>query len=137
MPSLVFYRTFETKVNVYDGKADKDAFNTWMKPLMVPTVFPFTEDEIEAVFGQQQKTVILFRSEDDDSAPFMDVFKQAAEKYKGKMLFSYAGSANQIQAKLKEFMGVEDSDQPTLRAILPENMKKYRSELNVKDMTVD
>ena len=93
---LVFFRQIETKVNVYDGKADKDSLAAWVKPLQVPTVFAFTEDEIEAVFGQQQNTLILFRSEDDDQSDFMKVFREAASAHKGKMLFSYAGSANQI-----------------------------------------
>lgn len=52
-PGLVFFRKFETTTNVYDGAADKDSLIAYVKPLMVPTVFEFTEDEIEAVFGQQ------------------------------------------------------------------------------------
>lgn len=47
----VFFRQFETKTNVYSGAADKEALLAYIKPLMVPTVFAFTEDEIEAVFG--------------------------------------------------------------------------------------
>lgn len=50
---LVFFRKFETNVNVYNGAADKESLIAFVKPLMVPTVFEFTEDEIEAVFGQQ------------------------------------------------------------------------------------
>jgi hypothetical protein len=37
----------------YSGAADKESLVNFVKPLMVPTVFEFTEDEIEAVFGQQ------------------------------------------------------------------------------------
>jgi hypothetical protein len=52
MPGLVFHRKFETVTNNYEGAADKDSVIEFVKPLMVPTVFEFTEDEIEAVFGQ-------------------------------------------------------------------------------------
>jgi hypothetical protein len=52
-PSIVFFRQFEEKSVVYTGEADKESLLAFIKPLMVPTVFPFTEDEIEAVFGQQ------------------------------------------------------------------------------------
>lgn len=52
-PALVFFRQFEEKQVTYTGKADKDALIEFVKPLMVPTVFSFSEDEIEAVFGQQ------------------------------------------------------------------------------------
>jgi len=66
----------------------------------------------------------------------MKVYKEAAVAHKGKMLFSYAGSANSIQEKLKEFMGVTDADMPTLRAILPEKMKKFEAPGAAKDLTV-
>jgi len=51
--SIVFFRKFESNTNVYTGACDKDSLVAFVKPLMVPTVFEFTEDEIEAVFGQQ------------------------------------------------------------------------------------
>merc|ERR1712166_1459140 len=125
-PSLVFFRQFEEKVNVYTGAADKEALLAYIKPLMVPTVFSFTEDEIEAVFGQQQDTLILFRAETDNDSAFQKVFEESATTFKGKILFSYAGSANQIQGKLAEFMGVTEEDYPTIRALLPANMKKFQ-----------
>jgi len=52
-PAIVFFRKFETTENKYEGKPDKDSLKEFVKPLMVPTVFEFSEDEIEAVFGQQ------------------------------------------------------------------------------------
>jgi len=52
-PAVVFFRKFETETNIYTGAADKDSLISFVKPLMVPTVFEFSEEEIEAVFGQQ------------------------------------------------------------------------------------
>jgi len=66
----------------------------------------------------------------------MKVYREAAVAHKGKMLFAYAGSANQIQDKLKEFMGVTADDMPTLRCILPEKMKKFNAPVAAKDLTV-
>jgi len=63
-PSIVFFRDFETEVNVYEGPADKESLQKFFKPLMVATLFRFTEDEIEAVFGQQQNTIVMFRTEE-------------------------------------------------------------------------
>lgn len=104
---------------------------------MVPTVFAFTEDEIEAVFGQQQEVLLLFRAETDNDSAFQKVFEEAASTFKGKILFSYAGTANQIQGKLAEFMGVTEEDFPTLRALLPANMKKFNYDGDVKSLTGD
>jgi hypothetical protein len=62
----VLFKKFEDPFLVYPGKADKDALLEWTKPLMVPTVFEFTEEEIDSVFGQQQPTLVLFRNTEKD-----------------------------------------------------------------------
>lgn len=135
---LVFFRKFESNVNAYSGAADKESFIAFVKPLMVPTVFEFTEDEIEAVFGQQQPTAVLFRSAaTDGDAAFMATFKEAATAHKGKMLFSYSDVSGGIQERLAEFMGVSAADLPTLRAILPADMKKFQSPTAPADLTVE
>lgn len=51
-PGVVFFRKFEETQVPYTGPADLDALTNWVKPLMVPTVFEFTEEEIDAIFGQ-------------------------------------------------------------------------------------
>merc|ERR1711964_725703 len=75
--------------------------------------------------------------EADDNSDFMGTFRDAALEHKGKMLFSYAGSANQIQNKLAEFMGVNPEDLPTLRVIQPASMKKYNSDISPKEHTIE
>jgi len=137
-PGIVFFRKFETTTNAYSGAADKDSLVAFVKPLMVPTVFEFTEDEIEAIFGQQQPTTILFRSsETDKDAAFMTTFSDAAKAHKGKMLFAYSDVSGGIQERLAEFMGVTKDQLPTLRAILPADMKKFESPNKPADLTVD
>ena len=137
-PGLMFFRKFETTNNAYTGAADKDSLVNFVKPLMVPTVFEFTEDEIEAIFGQQQPTTILFRSaETDKDAAFMTTFADAAKAHKGKMLFAYSDVSGGIQERLAEFMGVTKDQLPTLRAILPADMKKFESPNKPADLTVE
>ena len=135
-PGVVFFRTFEEKTVPYTGAAEKDDLISWVKPLMVPTVFEFSEDEIEAVFGQQQPTLFLFRSDADKTAPFMGVFEEAAKANKGKMLFAHSAVSDGIQARLAEFIGVTEDMLPSLWALLPGDMKKYKSEVAAADLTV-
>jgi len=136
-PGVVFFRKFETESNVYTGKADKDSLISFVKPLMVPTMFEFSEEEIEAVFGQQQPTVILFRSDaSDKDAAFMATFEEAAKANKGKMLFGYSDIAEGIQERLAEFIGISEAQLPSLRAIIPNGMKKYEAEVKPADLTV-
>lgn len=134
---IVFFRQFEDKQVHYTGNADKDALMNFVKPLMVPTVFEFTEDEIEAIFGNQQNTVILFRDPKDKDAAFMKTFEEAAKAHKGKMLFAYSGVKDGIQERLAEFMGVTENDLPVLRAIMPADMKKFESPVKAADLTVE
>jgi len=134
---IVLFRQFEDKMVTYTGNPDKDGLQNFIKPLMVPTVFEFTEDEIEAIFGNQQNTIILFRDPKDKDAAFMNVFTEAATTHKGKMLFAYSGVKDGIQERLAEFMGVTEADLPVLRAILPADMKKFESPVKVADLTVE
>jgi protein disulfide-isomerase A1 len=137
-PGIIFFRKFETETNVYSGAVDKDSLVSFVKPLMVPTVFEFSEEEIEAVFGQQQPTVLLFRSDaSDKDAAFMATFEEAAKANKGKMLFGYSDVAEGIQERLAEFVGINESQMPSLRAIVPNGMKKYECETKPADLTVD
>ncbi len=135
---IVFFRNFETAENVYSGAADKEALQAFVKPLMVPTVFEFGEDEIEAIFGQQQNTLFLFRSaEKDKDAKFMATFEEAAKANKGKILFAYSDIKDGIQQRLAEFMGLTEEQLPIMRAITPADMKKYQSETKPADLTVE
>jgi|TARA_B110000305_G_C19203798_1_gene522479 protein disulfide isomerase len=80
---------------------------------------------------------MLFRdSATDKDAAFMTVFSEAATTHKGKMLFSYADVTGGIQERLAEFMGVTKEQMPTLRAILPEDMKKFKCDTKPADLTV-
>ena len=134
---IVFFRNFEEPVNAYSGAADKDSLMGFVKPLMVPTLFEFSEDEIEAIFGNQQNTAILFRDAADKDAEFMKTFEEAAKTHKGKVLFSYSGISEGIQERLAEFMGVTKDDLPVLRIIMPADMKKFQSSTKVSDLTVE
>lgn len=137
VPGIAFFRKFEESPLAYAGAADKDALVQWVKPLRVPTVFEFTEEEIEPIFGQQQPTLFLFRSKSDESASFMTVFEEAAKAHKGKMLFTYADVSGGIQERLAEFIGVTAADLPTLRALMPADMKKFASDVKPADLTVE
>lgn len=115
----------------------KNELSAWVKPLMVPTVFEFTEEEIEAVFGQQQPTLFLFRSDADKESAFMTVYEESAKANKGKMLFAHSAVSDGIQARLAEFIGVTEADLPSMWALLPAEMKKYKSEVAPADLTVE
>jgi len=67
----------------------------------------------------------------------MATFKEAASVHKGKMLFAYSDVSGGIQERLAEFMGVGKDALPTLRSILPADMKKFESPNKPADLTVE
>jgi len=67
----------------------------------------------------------------------MATFEEAAKANKGKMLFGYSDIAEGIQERLAEFIGINESQLPSLRAIVPNGMKKYECETKPADLTVD
>jgi protein disulfide-isomerase A1 len=129
----MFFRTFEEPKVAYTGAADKESLMNFVKPLTVPTVFEFSEDMIEPIFGQQQSTLFFFTSEKEPSPAFND----AAFANKGKVLFSFSGVKDGIQERLAEFVGATEADLPFMMLLVPGNMKKFRAEVPALDATVD
>lgn len=109
----------------YTGDLNVDALAAWASPLMIPTVFLFDEDKIEFIFDKQNPVMFLFRDEKDADSDFSKVFADAAAAHKGKILFSFSGVTDGIQERLAEFVGVTAADLPTLRAMVPDGMKKF------------
>lgn len=67
----------------------------------------------------------------------MATFEEAAKANKGKMLFAYSGISDGIQERLAEFMGITEDSLPSLWAMLPADMKKFKSDAKAADLTVD
>lgn len=125
-PGLVLVRQFDTPKVVYTGNQEVSPVVEFMLASSVPTLIEFSEDYIEPIFGQRRSAIILFRSKSDSDSDFAKVFKQAAETLKGEILFVVSGVTEGIQQRLGEFIGVEESNLPTLRLLDPaDNMKKF------------
>ena len=105
---------------------------------MIPSLFEFTEEEIEFVFEQELPTLFLFRdSETDKDAEFMKVYAEASQTHRGKILFAYSDIASDIQERLGDFMGVTKEEMPVLVASVVGQMKKFKCKTKPSDLTVD
>lgn len=140
-PGLALIRTFDDSPLSFsstDGEAmavsDILAFASGNS---VPTLIEFSEDYIEPIFGKRNAAVMLFANDDD--AEYSKVFAQAANTFKGKILFVKSGATEGIQQKLAEFVGVSKDMLPTLRVIEPTEagIRKFRYDEKLEDLTVD
>jgi protein disulfide-isomerase A1 len=138
VPGLVLFRQFDVPTVVYSGNWEVTPVVDFMLAQSVPTLIEFSEDYIEPIFGQRKAALMLFRSKADANSNFAQIFKQAAEKFKGEILFVVSGVTEGIQQRLGEFIGVEEKNLPTLRLLDPaENMKKYSYSGKTEDITLE
>ena len=101
------------------------------------TFFDFSQDQIEAIFGAKQSTIIMFRKEEDADSEFMKVFGEASKELESRgWLFIYVSFKDQLQQNLAGFLNIDPFDVPTLRAMVPSKMKKFKCETKPSELTV-
>jgi protein disulfide-isomerase A1 len=138
LPAIVLFRKFDESPLVFSGNFDTTPIVDWLVGSSVPTLIEFSEDYIEPIFGQRKSALFLFRNEEDASSDYSKLFEQAAKELKGDVLFVVSGVKEGIQQRLAEFVGVEESQVPTVTLLNPgENMKKYKFPGTVKDLSLD
>ena len=138
-PALVLFRKFDDNTLVFGGASwESSPIVDWLQASSVPTLINFSEDFIEPIFGQRKSAIFLFRSNADADSSFAKVFAEAAASLKGEILFVVSGVTDGIQQRLGEFVGVEESNLPTIRILDPSNnMKKFTFDGKTESITVD
>lgn len=78
-----------------------------------PLVVTFDESLVEPIFSNKQLSIFLFRDDEKNQSDYVKVFKEAAEilKHEG-ILFVETDSADGLQAKLAEFLGIGEKKLP-------------------------
>jgi len=129
--AIAIFRNFDDSPVAWDGSGD---VTDWLKANSVPSLFEFEEEYIEAIFGNRQNAMILFDTAREGA--HHDAFAQASKDAKGSILFSRSSVKGGIQERLAEFIGVTESDLPSLRIINPgEEMRKYNFGGDVASLT--
>lgn len=137
-PALVVFRKFDTPTVTYHGNFEVAPIVEFLENTSVPTLIDFSEDYIEPIFGQRKSAVFLFLGKGDYESGFAKVFADASQKLKGQILFVQSGVSEGIQQRLGEFIGVDESQMPTVRILDPaNNMKKFTLETRPQDMTIE
>ena len=132
-PGVGVARNFDDSPVAYSG--DGTDLLTWAKAAAVPKLIHFSEDFIEPIFADHNPALILFTQE--TGTDYQAAYQQAATDLNGQILFVTSGVTDGIQSRLAEFLGVTETDTPTLRLIAPsDTMLKYVYEGDVKALTV-
>lgn len=63
MPAIVFFRKFDEKNVPFTGNATLESLEEFVDPLMIPSYFEFSENEVENVFDKKKNILLMFRDE--------------------------------------------------------------------------
>jgi protein disulfide-isomerase A1 len=138
LPALVAFRKFDTPTVVYHGNCEVTPVVEFLENTSVPTLIEFSEDYIEPIFGQRKSAIFLFLAKGDYESTYAKVFADASQKLKGQILFVQSGVSDGIQQRLGEFIGVDETQLPTVRILDPSNnMKKFTLEGKAQDITIE
>ena len=138
-PAIMLYRKDFSKNQKIFYKSDEPSINglsKMIKTSLVPPFFEFGPEHNDLILAQDQPVVIMWRKPEDADAPFMEVYKQAAQRLEGETDFAYAGLTNPIQWNLMRFLEVEEKELPILTALKPNAHLRYRSRVEPQNMDV-
>jgi protein disulfide-isomerase A1 len=131
-PSIALFRKFEDSPLFYEPPMEEGwtpaLMLGWIQAASVPFIFEFSEDYIEPIFTQRRKAIILFRdNQEAKTAKYQKVFEEAAKLMKNEMLFVYSDVEEGMQARLADYLSIENNNLPALRILDPANkdLKKY------------
>lgn len=93
--------------------------------MLVPLFSEYNTDVNRQIFIKDKNAIILFRSDEDKNAEFMNSFKEAALKLNNEFIFTYVDLISPLNKNIAQFMGVTEDDLPILKAFVPAKEFKY------------
>ncbi|KAK2167584.1 hypothetical protein LSH36_26g09006 [Paralvinella palmiformis] len=136
--AVVLFKKFDEGRNDLTTDLTAEKIKEFITANQLPTVIQFTQESAQKIFsGELKNHLLLFISEgSDDFKSIMDIYKEAAPNYKGKVLFIYINIDDEDHLRILEFFGMKTDECPAIRLInLGEDMTKFRPD--GKELTVD
>jgi protein disulfide-isomerase A1 len=129
--AVVLFKKFDEGRADFTGEFTAAALKDFIQGNRLPLVTEFTQESAQKIFGGDIKThLLLFTSKKSESFQAnLDVFKEVAPEFKGKVLFIYINIDEKENERILEFFGMKPEECPTYRYIsLGADMVKYRPE---------
>lgn len=114
--SVVLFKKFDEGRNDCNCEVNEDNVKNFIDRHQFPIVMNFNDRTAEKIFGEGIPTLFLFLGAKDveTSKTARNVFAEAAENIKGKILLCISSSAEELGQRLAEYIGLSDDDTPSV-----------------------
>jgi protein disulfide-isomerase A1 len=125
--TVTLFKKFDEGRNDYTGPFTADGVRGFLNTNQFKTIIPFDQTAASKIFGEHLATIFLMTNSGAASQAAEKALEAASRTLKGKILLSTSQAANGLGKRLADYIGVKDSETPTVRLVVPkgDEVKKF------------
>jgi protein disulfide-isomerase A1 len=138
--SVIILKKFDEDRADFEEKYEVKSLSDWLYVNSLPLVSEFTQETAGKLFGGDIKShhLLFISKEDENYLTKHDSFKDAAKKFRGKVIFVLINVGIEDNLRIMEFFGMKNEDVPDVRIIsMEQDMIKYKpsfKEINTENI---
>ena len=135
--TIVLFKNFDEKRNDLTEIKEK-AIDEFIDKYSSPKVMKFDEKAAQIIFGKALPAIMLYASEKSEKwGEYEKLMRSVSEKLKGKLKVVLTDIKEGMAARLAEYIGIKDSDLPSVRIADTRNdFKKYNMEGEINEKNI-
>ena len=135
--TIVLFKNFDEKRNDLTEIKEK-AIDEFIDKYSSPKVMKFDEKAAQIIFGKALPAIMLYASEKSEKwGEYEKLMRDVSEKLKGKLKVVLTDIKEGMAARLAEYIGIKDSDLPSVRIADTRNdLKKYNMEGDINEKNI-
>ena len=135
--TIVLFKNFDEKRNDLTEIKEK-AIDEFVDKYSSPKVMKFDEKAAQIIFGKALPAIMLYASEKSEKwGEYEKLMRNVSEKLKGKLKVVLTDIKEGMAARLAEYIGIKDSDLPSVRIADTRNdFKKYNMEGEINEKNI-